>query len=63
MLYGILDLYNKSVKMALKHEFVDMAKRYASSAVSHDERKALWIKIAKHELSKVDDNRKAQVGI
>lgn len=48
ILYGILLLYDKAVKLALECDDIEMAKQYANKPVDKKIRKKLWMKIAKH---------------
>jgi len=48
ILYGILGLYSKAVKIALETNDIDLARDYANKPLSGKTRKKLWMKIAKH---------------
>lgn len=48
ILYAILNLHDKAVKLALECEDIDMAKTYADKPQDKKIKKKLWMKIAKH---------------
>lgn len=48
ILYGILNLYDKAVKLALECDDIQMAKLYADKPIDKKFKKKLWMKIAKH---------------
>jgi len=48
VLYGILNLHDKAVKLALECEDIRMAKEYANKPNELKLKKKLWMKIAKH---------------
>ena len=51
ILYGILNLYSKAVKLALncgKDGDIELAKEYANKPADAKTKKKLWMKIAKH---------------
>ena len=52
IVYGKMYLYGQAVALALEHNKEDMAKEYANKPEYEDERKKLWIEIAKHFLIK-----------
>lgn len=47
ILYGILGLYDKAVKLSLECRDIDMAKDYANKPSDKKLKKKLWMKIAK----------------
>ena len=48
ILYAILNLHDKSVKLSLECEDIAMAKYYADKPNDKKLKKKLWMKIAKH---------------
>ena len=48
ILYAILSLHDKAVKLALECEDIDMAKIYADKPTDKKIKKKLWMKIAKY---------------
>jgi len=48
VLYGILGLFNKSVKMSLACKDIEMAKVYANKPSDKKLKKKLWMKIARY---------------
>jgi len=48
ILYAILGLYDKAVKLALEIDDIDMAKDYANKPNDTKMKKKLWMKIAKY---------------
>ena len=48
VLYGILGLFDKAVKMSLTCRDIDMAKVYANKPTDKKLKKKLWMKIAKY---------------
>ena len=48
ILYAILGLYDKAVKLALEIDDIDMAKDYANKPNDKKMKKKLWMKIAKY---------------
>lgn len=52
IVYGKMYLYGEAVALALEHNKEDLAKEYADRPEYEDERKKLWIEIAKHFLVK-----------
>lgn len=48
ILYGILNMYSKAVKLALECSDIELAKNYANKPAENKTRKKLWMKIAKH---------------
>lgn len=50
IVYGRMYLYSEAVSLALEHNKEDLAKEYAEKPDYEDERKKLWIEIAKHYL-------------
>jgi len=48
ILYAILNLNDKAVKLALECEDLFMAKAYADKPADKKVKKKLWMKIAKH---------------
>ena len=60
VLYGILGLFDKSVKMSLVCKDIELAKVYASKPVDKKLKKKLWIKIAKY-LFNYQSKRKQQL--
>jgi len=55
IVYGKMYLYSKAVSLALENNKEDLAKEYADKPDYEDERKKLWIEIAKHYLLKKDN--------
>ena len=67
ILYGILNLYSKAVKLALnrgKDGDIELAKEYANKPADGKTKKKLWMKIAKHlfRASKEADSAEAGAG-
>lgn len=60
VLYGILGLFDKSVKMSLVCKDIELAKVYASKPVDKKLKKKLWMKIAKY-LFNYQSKRKQQL--
>lgn len=52
IVYGKMYLYGEAVALALEHNKEELAKKYADKPEYEDERKKLWIEIAKHYLIK-----------
>lgn len=50
MLYGMMELYEEAVSLALKNNQIDLAKLYASKPESKSVKSNLWIKIAKKQM-------------
>ena len=48
VLYGILGLFDKSVKMSLMCKDIELAKVYANKPADKKLKKKLWMKIAKY---------------
>jgi hypothetical protein len=48
ILYGILNLYSKAVKLALECSDITLAQDYANKPLEHKTKKKLWMKIAKY---------------
>jgi hypothetical protein len=48
VLYGILGLFDKAVKMSLLCKDIEMAKVYANKPSDKKLKKKLWMKIAKY---------------
>lgn len=48
ILYAILGLFDKAVKMSLACHDIDMAKDYANKPTEKKMKKKLWMKIAKY---------------
>ena len=48
VLYGILGLFDKSVKMSIMCKDIELAKVYASKPTDKKLKKKLWLKIAKY---------------
>ncbi len=48
VLYGILGLFDKSVKMSLACKDIEMAKVYANKPSDKKLKKKLWMKIARY---------------
>ena len=61
ILYGILNLYSKAVKLALNCGDIELAKEYANKPSDAKTKKKLWMKIAKHlfRTSKEADDKDA----
>eukprot|EP01022_Parablepharisma_sp_SALTPOND_P000883 TRINITY_DN105194_c3_g1_i1.p1 TRINITY_DN105194_c3_g1~~TRINITY_DN105194_c3_g1_i1.p1 ORF type:complete len:1042 (-),score=138.06 TRINITY_DN105194_c3_g1_i1:6642-9767(-) len=57
--YGLLDFYEESVKLALKHKRVELAKKYANFPSDEKIRKKLWIEIAKAVMQASESDVKA----
>lgn len=55
VLYGMMDLYEEAVNLALNNKkgavHIDLAKKYASRPVAKSVKSNLWIKIAKSQMS------------
>jgi putative intracellular protease/amidase len=47
ILYGILNLYNKAVKLALSCKNIELAQQYANKPEDVKTKKKLWMRIAK----------------
>lgn len=52
IVYGKMYLFAEAVSLALEHNKEEMAKEYADKPEYEDEKKKLWIEIAKHFLVK-----------
>lgn len=52
IVYGKMYLFAKAVSLALENNKEELAKEYAQKPDYEDERKKLWIEIAKHYLAK-----------
>lgn len=48
VLYGILNVFSKSVELALQCGDTELAKKYANKATDKKVQRELWMKIAKH---------------
>lgn len=48
ILYGILNLYSKAVKLALNCRDIELAKEYANKPSDAKTKKKLWMKIARY---------------
>ena len=48
ILYGILGLFDKAVKLSLECRDINMAKDYANKPLDKKLKKKLWMKIAKN---------------
>lgn len=48
ILYAILGLHDKAVKLSLECNDINMAKEYANKPLDKKLKKKLWMKIAKH---------------
>lgn len=48
ILYAILGLFDKAVKLSLECHDIDMAKEYANKPQDKKMKKKLWMKIAKY---------------
>ena len=57
--YGMLELYDDAVRMALDNNFIDIAKEYAKLAPDPWMCKKLWVDIAKHVLKSKDASMEA----
>ncbi len=51
----MMSLYNEAISLALEHNYIEIAKKYANKPESDETKKALWLEIAKHLLK---DNEK-----
>jgi hypothetical protein len=63
IIYAILEMHDKAVKIALECEDIQMAKQYADKPSDKKVKKKLWMKIAKHlfnyQSKKEKDGKKA----
>jgi|LauGreDrversion4_2_1035121.scaffolds.fasta_scaffold987667_2 hypothetical protein len=62
VLYGILGLFDKSVKMSLACKDIDLAKVYANKPADKKLKKKLWMKIAKYLFNYQSKKQQANKG-